>query len=235
MVARRLVVTEELEEDYPAERHPDARRRSWRSSARAAAAFTRKRLMIGAGAATGGALGMAALAPVLSLGPVWDTSPLYKTPWRRGVRLVDKDGRTYRAQTRSSRRRSTRPSRPDADEDLIGSPVVVVRLDPAALRLPAERAAWAPGGIVAYSKICTHAACAIALYRKPTFAPLEPGPALVCPCHYSTFDPATGGTVHLRPGRPAAAAAAARRGRRRATARGGELLGPGRAVVVGRA
>jgi len=27
----------------------------------------------------------------------------------------------------------------------------------------------------------------------------EPKPALVCPCHYSTFDPATGGTVIFGP------------------------------------
>jgi quinol---cytochrome c reductase iron-sulfur subunit len=41
------------------------------------------------------------------------------------------------------------------------------------------------------------------LYRKPTFPVLEPKPALVCPCHYSTFDPYTGGTVIYGPaGRP---------------------------------
>jgi ubiquinol-cytochrome c reductase iron-sulfur subunit len=75
----------------------------------------------------------------------------------------------------------------------------VVRLDPRALKLPRGRSGWAPEGIVAYSKICTHAGCAIALYRKPTFAPVQPRPALVCPCHYSTFDPATGGTVLFGP------------------------------------
>jgi ubiquinol-cytochrome c reductase iron-sulfur subunit len=66
-----------------------------------------------------------------------------------------------------------------------------------------SRRDWAPNGIVAFSKICTHAGCAIALYRKPTFAPVEPRPALVCPCHYSTFDPADGGKVLFGPaGRP---------------------------------
>jgi ubiquinol-cytochrome c reductase iron-sulfur subunit len=81
--------------------------------------------------------------------------------------------------------------------------VIVVRLDPATLRLPPGRAGWAPQGIVAYSQICTHAGCAIALYRTPKFAPTQPGPALVCPCHYSTFDPARGAAVLFGPaGRP---------------------------------
>jgi ubiquinol-cytochrome c reductase iron-sulfur subunit len=78
-----------------------------------------------------------------------------------------------------------------------------VRLDPAAIHLPPGRGDWAPMGIVAYSKVCTHAGCAIALYRKPTFPAVEPRPMLVCPCHYSTFDPATGAQVMYGPaGRP---------------------------------
>jgi ubiquinol-cytochrome c reductase iron-sulfur subunit len=81
----------------------------------------------------------------------------------------------------------------------IAAPVVLVRLDPATLKLPRSRRGWAPLGIVAYSKVCTHAGCAIALYRKPTFPPVQPRPALVCPCHYSTFDPADGGSVLFGP------------------------------------
>jgi ubiquinol-cytochrome c reductase iron-sulfur subunit len=67
------------------------------------------------------------------------------------------------------------------------------------LRLPQSRAGYDAQGIVAYSKICTHAACAISLYRAPLFQPDEPRPALVCPCHYSTFDPADGGSVTFGP------------------------------------
>ena len=79
----------------------------------------------------------------------------------------------------------------------------MIRLDPDKLHLPDGRAGWAPEGIMAYSKICTHAGCAIALYRNPKFPPSQPSPALVCPCHYSTFDPFTGGTVIYGPaGRP---------------------------------
>ena len=87
-----------------------------------------------------------------------------------------------------------------ADKEDLGSPVVVVRVDPATLRLPPERAGWAPEGILAYSKICTHAACAISLYPLAA-EPVDgvAGPALVCPCHYSTFDVLDGGSVEFGP------------------------------------
>jgi ubiquinol-cytochrome c reductase iron-sulfur subunit len=90
-----------------------------------------------------------------------------------------------------------------ADPEELASPLVLVRMSPAELKLPPGRAGWAPEGILAYSRICTHAGCAIELYRKPRFPPVQPKPALVCPCHYSTFDPATGATVIFGPaGRP---------------------------------
>jgi ubiquinol-cytochrome c reductase iron-sulfur subunit len=90
-----------------------------------------------------------------------------------------------------------------ADKEEFASPIVVVRLHEGGLQLPPQRKSWAPQGIVAYSKICTHAGCAIALYRKPTFPVVEPHSALVCPCHYSTFDPARAGAVIYGPaGRP---------------------------------
>jgi quinol---cytochrome c reductase iron-sulfur subunit len=201
VVAKRLVVTEELEDDYP-EPHPRQQQAVAEIVQESGSRITRKRLLLTAGAATGGALGLAALTPALSLGPVWDTRPLDETPWRRGVRVVDVDGAPIRAA--DVQQETFYTGFPEgADPENIGSPLVIVRVDPAKLELPAGRADWAPGGILAYSKICTHAGCAIALYRKPTFPVLEPEDALVCPCHYSTFDPFTGGTVTYGPaGRP---------------------------------
>jgi ubiquinol-cytochrome c reductase iron-sulfur subunit len=116
--------------------------------------------------------------------------------------LVDADGRVLRAdEIELNTLHTAFPEGADPDE--LGSPIVVVRVEPARLDLPADRRNWAPGGIVAYSKVCTHAGCAVALYRSPHFEPSRPRPALVCPCHYSTFDPATGGTVLFGPaGRP---------------------------------
>ena len=47
-------------------------------------------------------------------------------------------------------------------------------------------------GIVAYSKICTHVGCPVALYEQQTHH-------LLCPCHQSTFDVLDGGTVLFGP------------------------------------
>jgi ubiquinol-cytochrome c reductase iron-sulfur subunit len=200
-MAKLLIVTEESEEDYPEPEHPDEQEAIEQLVEESGTPITRKRLIAAAGGAAGGALLLAALTPALSLGPWIDTDALYRTPWRRGRRLVDRDGRPLKADDIGETFYTAYPE--GASHREIGAPVVVVRVDPSALRLPPERAGWAPQGIVAYSKICTHAGCAIALYRQPTFRPVEPRPALICPCHYSTFDPARAAKVIFGPaGRP---------------------------------
>ncbi len=160
--------------------------------------ITRRKLLTAAAAGAGGALGLAGLTPVLSLGPLWDTAPLAASPWHRGRRLVDASGIPMLAA--DIEEETSYAAFPEAaDPESIASPLVVVRLAPGALRLPAPRQGWAPYGILAYSRICTHAGCAIELYRKPRFPALEPRPALVCPCHYSTFDPARAAAVVFGP------------------------------------
>jgi ubiquinol-cytochrome c reductase iron-sulfur subunit len=199
--AHRLVPNEELIEDYPSE-SPEEQRAIAEIVQDGGRLITRKQMLVGAGSLATGALGAAALTPALSLGPLWYTAPLFRAPWRRGMRLIDEEGKPLLAAGVDEGSYYT--AFPEgADREEIGSPVVVVRVAPSQLRLPAGRAGWAPLGILAYSKICTHAGCAVALYRKPTFRALEPEPALVCPCHYSTFNPATGGSVIFGPaGRP---------------------------------
>jgi ubiquinol-cytochrome c reductase iron-sulfur subunit len=197
-----LVVTEELEEDYPPPGHPSEQDAIERLVAESGDHLTRRRLLLATGTAAGAAFLVALLTPVLSLGSLFRTGAFSDTPWRRGRRLVDEHGRALRADEIVEKTFYT--AFPEgADRDLIGSPVVVVRLPPGDLRLPEGRRGWAPRGILAYSKICTHAGCAINLYRAPLYEPVEPKPALVCPCHYSTFDPAEGAKVIFGPaGRP---------------------------------
>jgi ubiquinol-cytochrome c reductase iron-sulfur subunit len=202
VTAFRLVSSEEAEEPYPERFHPTETAAVEQIVKESGQHLTRKKLLGLAAGAAGSALAVALLAPLTALGPVFDTSRLRRDPWRRGTRLVDADGRVLRAdEIELNTLHTAFPEGADPDE--LGSPIVVVRVEPARLDLPADRRNWAPGGIVAYSKVCTHAGCAVALYRSPHFEPSRPRPALVCPCHYSTFDPATGGTVLFGPaGRP---------------------------------
>jgi ubiquinol-cytochrome c reductase iron-sulfur subunit len=201
VVAKRLVVTEEVEDEYP-EEHVAEQEEIVEIVRESGSRITRKMLLVGAGAAAGGALGLAALTPALSLGPLWYTAPLDRTPWRPGVGLVDENGKLYRADDIEIATFYSAFAQGTEPED-ISSNLVVVRVDPNKLELPPDRASWAPDGILAFSKICTHAGCAIGLYRNPKFPALEPNSALVCPCHYSTFNPYTGGKVIYGPaGRP---------------------------------
>jgi ubiquinol-cytochrome c reductase iron-sulfur subunit len=197
VTAKHLVVTEEIEEEFP-EAHPQEQEEVTQIVDESGSRLTRKKLLGGAAVAAGGALGAAFVAPVASFGPALDSHRLLETPWRRGRRLVREDNVPVKAADIEQGTFYTAFAE-GASHDLIGAPLVLVRLDPKALKLPRKRRGWAPEGIVAYSKVCTHAGCAIALYRKPTFPQVQDKPALVCPCHYSTFDPAAGGTVLFGP------------------------------------
>jgi quinol---cytochrome c reductase iron-sulfur subunit len=202
VIARRLVVTEEIEEDYPPPAHPTEQEALDQLLDESGDRITRRRLLVVGAGAAGTALGVALITPAASLGPAFHMAPFFRTPWRRGRLLVDELGRALLADDVEEKTFYTAFPQ-GADREQLGAPLVVVRLPVSQLDLPADRHGWAPQGIVAYSKICTHAGCAIALYRKPTFAPTQPRPALVCPCHYSTFDPASGGDVIFGPaGRP---------------------------------
>jgi quinol---cytochrome c reductase iron-sulfur subunit len=192
-----LIPTERLEEDYPSEAREEEEQ-VLQVVHESATGITRRKLIAGAGAVAAGGLGLSIVAPAASLGPFLDTESLYDSPWRAGRRLVDDRGRPYLADDIEQGPFYT--AYPEgASEEELGSPLVMVRLDPADLHLPEGRGDWAPDGIVAYSKICTHAGCAVGLYRNPLFPEAESKPALVCPCHYSTFDPADGGSVLFGP------------------------------------
>ena len=201
LAGRRVVPDDDREDEY-GHPSPEAAEELEEILEEGVTGLRRRRLLAAAGGAAGTAIGLALLAPAASLGPVFDLAAMARAPWRRGRRLVDEDGNPIPAASIHPDEFTT--AFPEgADREQMGSPVILIRLDPSTLRLPASRRGWAPEGILAYSKICTHAGCAIALYRAPLFEPAEQPPGLVCPCHYSTFDPATGGTVVFGPaGRP---------------------------------
>jgi ubiquinol-cytochrome c reductase iron-sulfur subunit len=198
LIGKRLVVTEELDEPYTPPEHPVEQAELDELVEESGERFTRKRLVTMAGAGAVGTLGLAFVAPLVSLGPAFDLDSFAETPWRRGRQLVGEDGRPLHADEIEEGGFYTAYAAHAAREQF-GSPLVVVRLPLSELKLPSGRAGWAPDGLLAYSKICTHAGCAISLYRYPLFPEAGPRPAFVCPCHYSTFDPATGGTVIFGP------------------------------------
>lgn len=70
--------------------------------------------------------------------------------------------------------------------------IIIVRMDPNSIRIPERRQDWHVGGILAYSKICTHVGCPISLWEQQTHH-------LLCPCHQSTFDLGDAGKVVFGP------------------------------------
>ncbi len=152
-------------------------------------AIARQRVLLSLAAAAAGTCGVALLFPIRSLGSaVGDV--LAHTTWRPGARAVTPDGVPVKAQDVVPG--SVQTVFPEGHVGDGNAATLLIRLDPAALRLPPQRAAWAPGGLIGFSKICTHAGCPIGLYRTQT-------QELFCPCHQSTFDVLQGARVVFGP------------------------------------
>ena len=145
------------------------------------------------------ALAIAPLPAVLvfrDLGPL-PGDKLFHTLWDKDVRLIQDTGGIPSVE-------SERPIKADdvtigsayhvlpsgiGDEEISDHPlndkakaaVLLMRIDPKDLKEEPGREDWSYDGIVAYSKICTHVGCPVALYEHQTHH-------LLCPCHQSTFD-----------------------------------------------
>jgi ubiquinol-cytochrome c reductase iron-sulfur subunit len=128
--------------------------------------------------AAAGALGLAAIIPIRSLGRAPGDS-LFHTKWRAGSRLVDVEGNFVTQQTLEIDSFTT--VFPEGAVGSADSQAVLIRVAPTLLQLPPDRMAGAPEGLVCYSKVCTHAGCPLGLY-------LAAVQQLRCPCHQSTFD-----------------------------------------------
>jgi ubiquinol-cytochrome c reductase iron-sulfur subunit len=151
-----------------------------------------------------GALGIPIVVSFADLGP-WPTkrvraATIEKTIWAEGIRLVNdityapikasdiKIGQLVNAQ-------------PENLKDMHGTAflqekakasIIIVRMNPNAIKIPDSRRDWQVGGILCYSKICTHVGCPISLWEQQTHH-------LLCPCHQSTFDLGNSGVVVFGP------------------------------------
>ncbi|MEX0913943.1 MAG: Rieske 2Fe-2S domain-containing protein [Demequina sp.] len=139
------------------------------------------------------------LVPQLGgLGGDWNLDKFRRTLWAPGTRLArDHDGSPIRAAdiTIGSVFHVIPEGLYDLEHPLEAKAkavVLLIRLDPQDLTIQPGREDWSFDGIVAYSKICTHVGCPVALYEQQTHH-------LLCPCHQSTFDVADGAKVVFGP------------------------------------
>ncbi|MFP5351139.1 MAG: ubiquinol-cytochrome c reductase iron-sulfur subunit [Actinomycetota bacterium] len=139
---------------------------------------TRRSLLVRMLLGASGSLAAALAIPALSLGPRPGQS-LFRTQWLPGKRLVDVDGNPLRPEM--LRAGAVQTVFPEGQVGAADAQTLLLRVDPNDLELPEGREGWAPDGVVAYSKICTHAGCPVGLYRAQSHE-------LLCPCHQSTFD-----------------------------------------------
>jgi ubiquinol-cytochrome c reductase iron-sulfur subunit len=135
-------------------------------------------------------IGALALVPLPAVALLRDTGPLpgnnlSTTFWKAGMRLLtDPQLQPIRAaDLRIGSVAHIVPEGLDKAPDYLAqkakAAVLLIRLDPADLDPVSLPGAYE--GIVAYSKICTHMGCPVALYEQQTHH-------LLCPCHQSTFD-----------------------------------------------
>jgi ubiquinol-cytochrome c reductase iron-sulfur subunit len=135
------------------------------------------------------------------VGGSWNVNALRHTLWTRGTRLTrDPSGTPIKAEdvTEGSIFHVIPEGLRDGEhaehwiEEKAKAVVLLVRLNPADLTEAPDRRTWSYEGIVAYSKICTHVGCPVALYEQKTHH-------LLCPCHQSTFDISDGAKVVFGP------------------------------------
>jgi len=171
-------------------RSPDSDRDDFVKTAKegAAAAGLGRRSLIKR--SMGLALGLVGISPIFLLRDLGPTpgDDFKKTSWKAGTRLVTDPGdRPIRAEDLEvGAVAQTLPELPAGQDhrplsDIGKDAVLLIRLRPEDFNLDPERLSWTYQGIIAFSKICSHMGCAVALYEQQT-------KHLLCPCHQSTFD-----------------------------------------------
>lgn len=154
-----------------------------------------------------GGIGVLAIPAIVSLGDLgpWPTpnvlkETLAKTIWGPGIRLVNDVNQLplKAADLVLGQLVNAEPLNlfalegAERQQAKAKAALIVVRMDPATIKIPDSRRDWQVDGILAYSKICTHVGCPISLWEQKTHH-------LLCPCHQSTFDLGNSGVVVFGP------------------------------------
>jgi ubiquinol-cytochrome c reductase iron-sulfur subunit len=147
-----------------------------------------------------------ALAPLVllrDLGPLPQTT-LRHTVWKKGLRAVTFPGllplRPADMPTPGSLITVIPEGYQNDDDALAMAGVILIKFEPGQMSWPdrydggtlVSTMNWTIDNIVAYSKICTHVGCPVALYEQTTHH-------ILCPCHQSTFDASNGAWVVFGP------------------------------------
>jgi ubiquinol-cytochrome c reductase iron-sulfur subunit len=140
--------------------------------------ITRRRFLTTLLIGGAGIFGLSQIFLIGALGPRPRRS-LFHTQWTAGAQLVTVDGQPV---TRDMLAHGGfLVAFPQGHTEAADSQVVLLRL-PSRIFTPLPgRESWSPEGFVAYSRVCTHAGCAVAQYEDQDHV-------LLCPCHQSTFD-----------------------------------------------
>lgn len=149
-------------------------------------------------------IGGALLFPLRSLLPRGEPGPdtlLERTGQSAGTRLVTEEGKPVHVDDLDEGGVLTVFPEGLDPRQHVDTTTLLIRVDPDDLDLPPGREDWVIGGLVAYSKICTHAGCPVGLYA-------DDYQQLTCPCHFSIFDvlrgaiPVEGPASHALPQLP---------------------------------
>lgn len=145
------------------------------------AEVTRSRILVKLLVGALGIFGFASLFPFRSWGPAPGRA-LFQTKWKPGDRMVREDGKIV--------------TKDDLNVDSVVTVFPEGAIGDAAsqtllIRLP-DGLGQSVDGYIAYSKVCTHAGCPVALYRAQSHE-------LLCPCHQSVFDVVAQGKVLAGP------------------------------------
>lgn len=179
--AKVLIDEPEAEEERPEMRSTEEDRAAFRETYDGIVAAERdprrRRFLTRLLLAAGGALGVALLVPFRSLGERPGVS-LFRTRWDEGTRVVGFGGTPIRPDDLGVG--SVVTVFPEDHVGAVDSQVLLIRVDPDALDLSAD-APETVEGVIAFSKICTHAGCPVGLFRAAVGE-------LFCPCHQSKFD-----------------------------------------------
>jgi len=145
-------------------------------------------------------LAVAPLVVLRDMGPLPGTS-LRHTVWRKGMRAVVYGPNTpLRAADFSipGQMITVAPEGYAENQEVLAKAVtIIIKFAPGELvpnrpGQPGTIMNWTVDNIVAYSKICTHVGCPVALYEQTTHR-------ILCPCHQSTFDARNGAQILFGP------------------------------------